>query len=72
MHPKLKKISPQDERSDDPRVVPALASAPETPNVLTAPRESCLEGVEAQGRNAVTRDKFAYLRAQVRIFRRAY
>jgi len=66
MHPKLKRISPQNNESDNPRVDAPQASAPETPHAVTSSAD------EPQARNAVTQDKFAYLRAQVRVFRRAY
>jgi hypothetical protein len=66
MHPKLKRISPQNDESDNPRVDACQASAPEAPHAVTSSAD------EPQARNAVIQDKFAYLRAQVRVFRRAY
>jgi hypothetical protein len=66
MHPKLKRVSPQNEGSDNPLVDTPQANTPETPNALISSAD------EPQARNAVSEDKFAYLRAQVRVFRRAY
>jgi hypothetical protein len=65
MHPKLKRVSSQNE-SDNPRVDAPQASAPETPNAVSSSAD------QPQARNAINQDKFAYLRAQVRVFRRVH
>jgi hypothetical protein len=65
MQPKLKRIGPEDGRSDDLRKG--------TPNDLEpAGEKTAANGAEPQIRKAVTADKFAYLRAQVQVFRRSY
>lgn len=65
MQPKLKRISPEDGRFHDLRTG--------TPNDLEPGGEkTAANGTEPQIRKTVTADKFAYLRAQVQVFRRSY
>lgn len=73
MQPKLKRISPVDGQFDDPRRGAPSVSALGTPNDLEPTGEkAAANGAETQARKTVNADKFAYLRAQVEVFRRSY
>jgi hypothetical protein len=65
MQPKLKRIGLEEGHSHDLRTG--------TPNDLEPSGEkTAANGAEPQIRKTVTADKFAYLRAQVQVFRRSY
>ena len=60
MHPKLKKVDePGDQKAGVPSSDPRLTK--ETPDAATA-----------QDRKPIAGEKFAYLRAQVQVFRRSH
>jgi hypothetical protein len=64
MQPKLKRIGPEEGLSHDLRT--------KTPTDLKPSGENtAANGAEPQIRQTVTADKFAYLRAQVQVFRRS-
>ena len=72
MQPKLKRISQANGQSHDLRTGAPSVSALGTPNDLEpAGEKTAANGTEHQVRKTVT-DKFAYLRAQVQVFRRSY
>ena len=65
MQPKLKRISPENWQTQNLRTG--------TPNDLEPSGEkTAANGAEPQIRKTVTADPFAYLRAQVQVFRRSY
>ncbi|HET9182733.1 MAG TPA: hypothetical protein VFP59_11410 [Candidatus Angelobacter sp.] len=73
MHPKLKREAPSDRPSPDPGSGAPILSAPENPNEFMPSTERfAVDGAESQARKRVTADQFAYLRAQVHVFRRSY
>jgi hypothetical protein len=73
MQPKLKRVSSTNSHSDDLRAGAPCVSASGTPNDLEPAGEKTAEnGAEPQIRKTVSADKFAYLRAQVQVFRRSY
>jgi hypothetical protein len=73
MQPKLKRIGPTEGHSDDLWKGAPCLSAQGTPNDLEPAGEKTAEnGAEPQIRKTVSADKFAYLRAQVQVFRRSY
>jgi len=73
MQPKLKRIGPTNGQSDDLRSGVPCVSASGTPNDLEpSGGKSAVNGTEPQIRKTITADKFAYLRAQVQVFRRSY
>lgn len=73
MHPKLKREAPSNEPSPDPKSGAPLLEAPGTPNEFMPSMErTAMDGAETHARKRVTADQFAYLRAQVHVFRRAH
>jgi len=73
MQPKLKRISQANGQSHDLWTGAPSVSALGTPNDLEpAGEKTAANGTEHQVRKTVTADKFAYLRAQVQVFRRSY
>jgi hypothetical protein len=77
MHPRLKKVDdPEQQKPGMDRVSgtsPDLRCATETPNDrnLASPGSE-LDGMEPHNRKPINREKFAYLRAQVKVFRRSH
>jgi hypothetical protein len=65
MQPKLKRIGPEHGQSHDLRTGTPNDSEP-------SGKKNAANGAEPQIRKTVTADKFAYLRAQVQVFRRSY